>query len=428
MKPDRSTPPPVKVYEKLHLPTLHRTVINPGTEINIIRTGSKPANNIAIVWNYGTACTEGGLAPTYVPTMLMQGTAKLSAEEIPDRIDFLGAFVGHNSAPQFTSVDCLSLNVFTPELIDLVADFMINPVFPEDRFMALKRKALAEFDLSRKRTTVIARERLAILMAGDDHPYFRPASREAIETLSVEQVRNAWREGVFGSAISLFAAGDISDTVLRSVEDFARAIHQDVIKATPAPVVSMKPEMPGTRYVEMKGASQSSVAIGIPAVQRCHPDYIPLRISVIALGGYFGSRLMQNIREDKGLTYGISASLAGQPEGSTINIQADCDPAYVTRVIDEIQTEMRRMADEPLPIAEFERLRSYYMTTVAATLESFKSVCDHYRSALTIGFPDNYFEAQQDWLQTITPDIIRTMAQIYFDPERAITVVAGPGK
>lgn len=426
--PDRTTPPPISDFGHLTIPPVSRLILPQGVSVNIIKTGESPANRIALLWNYGNARNDGSMATGLVPSMLMQGSRTMSAEQIVDNLDFLGVFMSNNVGSSYTQFEALSLNEVTGEYLNILADIVLNPVFPSERFDALKRKTLAKFDLNHSRTNYVAREELTKLIAGEDHPYLIPPSRTDIEEMTLEDVKASWREGVFHTDMHIFASGDITDRLRSGIIEFAQILRPHKAELSFQRTVPYSPSGSGVRNVLMPDASQSSIAIGIPTIHRSHPDYIPLRITVTALGGYFGSRLMTNIREEKGLTYGITAVLMGAHEGSIINITADCDTSYVDRVLKEIQAEMAELATNPMDAAEFARLRSYYMTSVASTLESFKTIGEYYENQLTVGLPDNYFDEQQDVLRDITPRRIRDIAATYFTFEDAITVVAGPQK
>ncbi len=425
ISPDRSTPPEIRDFGQLTIPPISKILLPQGIAVNVVKTGESPANRVGLLWNYGTSRNSSSTATSLVPAMLLQGSKTLTAEQIVDRTDFLGVFMSNNVNASYTRFEVLSLNEVTGRFLDLLADVVLNPVFPEDRFEALIRKTLAKYVLNMSRTNYVAREELNKLIAGEDHPYLVPATREEIQATTVDDVRNAWREGVYHSDMQIFASGDITPELQSRMIEFAHLLRPDEVKLSYITPVPYSPAEPGLRKIEMADASQSSIAMGIPTIPRTHPDYIALRITVMALGGYFGSRLMTNIREEKGLTYGITASLMGTHEGAMINVTADCDASYVDRVLDEIRKEMEALATKPMDTDELARLRSYYMTGIASTLESFKTIGEYYENRLTVGLPDHYFDDQQTVLRNITPEQIRDIAAKYFNIEDAITVVAG---
>lgn len=420
----RKTPPPIRDFVNLEIPSAETFTLKEGLTLHTVRTGESPANRFSFLWNYGKMDTPCNYGAFLLPSMLMQGTTRMTGAEITDNIDFLGAFVINNVGNSYSSFNSVSLNTFTDSLLKIFEDMVLNPLFPVDRFEALKRQALAAYDLKHARTSVVAFERLSELLVGKNHPYGVPVKREWIENVTLDEVRDAWKKGLFNTPIDIFAAGDITDSLYRDIERFALAIRGYGIEVKPKTAVPCAPEAPGRTDIAIPGTRQSSVAIGIPTIKRDNPDYIPLRIAVIALGGYFGSRLMTNIREEKGLTYGINASLEGSREGAAIKITADCDAAYVDRVIEEVGKEMHAMTSLPMPQDELRRLRSYYMTVLASVLESFRSIGEYYEGLLTVGMPDDYFEQQQSALAAATPESIMETAARYFRFDNARVVVA----
>ncbi len=164
----------------------------------------------------------------------------------------------------------------------------------------------------------------------------------------------------------------------------------------------------------------------IPAISREHDDYEMLRITVCALGGYFGSRLNANIREAKGLTYGIGASIIGIDGYGAINISCQCDCQYVDTVISEIRHELDAMRSGDYSADELARLKRFYMTSLSGILESPFSIMDFYESGLIADIPSDYFKQQLDALEVLSPITLSEMATKYFNSEAALTVVAGP--
>ena len=425
MSVDRTTPPQIKDFADIHLPSKQTVILDNGIDVNLIPMSRNGANYISVIWHSGTAASKNLAVPPFVPRMMLQGTKTLSAEDIMERFDFLGAFISNAVSTNYSVFRLLSLNAFNSELMELLSDILLHPTFPEERFEALKRKDLAAYDLARSRTSFIVSEEMGKLMSGNEHPYLQPLKRHDIENVTIEQVVSAWNEGISNSGISIFASGDISDIIKENIKEFGSDLRTNHISTSNSIPIPFTPEKPQTRFIEMPASSQSSVAIGIPTIARSHHDYIPLRIAVVALGGYFGSRLMASIREEKGLTYGIQASLLGLREGSYILIEADCDKRYVQKVIDEVFSEMSVMKHTPMGYEEFRKLRSYYMSYIAATADNFKTVGNYYASNKVHDFPDDYFERQLQVLSTITPLEIRDICAKYFDIDNASVVTAG---
>lgn len=425
MTPDRTVPPKISDFVRLDLPPAEVAEIDDGVVAHIINVGTSKANRITVMHSFGKKDFKPLFAVEALPQMLLQGTKNLSGAQIADKLDFYGAFINPTSRSAFTTLDVLSLNSFNRPILETLQDVISNPIFPEERFDVLKRKALMNFDLMCTHSKFIAAETLKELLAGKKHSYETRVDRKDIEDTNVNDVVRAWHDGFSRSKIHVFAAGDISDAVLDNIKAFAKNIKPHDIKTDVHPTLPYCPEKAGHYFIEKPDSKQTAISIGIPTIQRNSPDYIPLRIAVMALGGYFSSRLMTKIREELGLTYGINAYLGANIEGSNIHIAAQCDPNNVDEVIKEIQNQITLLATQPMSEEEFSRLKSYYMTTIASTLESFTSVCDYYESQLTVGIPSDYFFKQQEILRTVTPEILSEMIYKYCKFDEARTVVAG---
>lgn len=422
-KIDRRTPPPIHDFGRLTLPARHVTELHNGVHLGIVDTGDSPANRLSVMWNYGISRSNGTECPSMVAPMLMQGTRTMTGLEIVDAVDFLGAFLSNRTYSEYTRFEALSLNKFTPRLLDIMTEVITAPIYPEERFEALRREAVAKFEVNRSHSRFVAQEAISQLIAGKNHPYLRPTSIENITGYTLDDVRKAHEAGANHTEIYINVAGRIDDDLRRAVENFARSIRPRRIETTPSVIVPHIPEPAGRTDIHIDGTHQASIAVAIPTINRNDKDYIPLRIAVTALGGYFGSRLMTNIREEKGLTYGIAASLMGAVEGASINISAECRTDAANVVLDEINNEILRLATEPMDDAELARLKSYYMTTIAATLESFRSIGDYYENQLVVGTPADYFEAQQTALHGITAEQLSDLVSRYILPEAERIVV-----
>ena len=165
--------------------------------------------------------------------------------------------------------------------------------------------------------------------------------------------------------------------------------------------------------------------MGMPLVDRHHPDYPLLHVAAIALGGYFGSRLMMNLREDKGYTYGVNASLLGVHEGSWLRISFECSHEHVDAAIAQVRLELERLVSYPPRGEELERMRRSALVSHLETLASPLEIVAFYRNMLLSNLPVDYFEAKQNAILTVTPEDISRIAAKYLRPEYLRIAVVG---
>ncbi|MDE7443178.1 MAG: insulinase family protein, partial [Muribaculaceae bacterium] len=179
------------------------------------------------------------------------------------------------------------------------------------------------------------------------------------------------------------------------------------------------------QIVNVHDAAQSSVRMAIPVIARNHPDYIPLRIATVALGGYFGSRLMSNIREDKGLTYGINAGLYGYREGSMVMIGAQTSNETVGELIEETAKEIERLKTGDMSADELIRLQRFMYTQLLSQLDTSFAIMDYYENLRINDIKGDYFREQCEAINRITAQSISEIAAKYFDLDSMRIAVAG---
>ncbi len=424
---DRSKVPATEPFGHLDIVPEQVETLPNGIRIHTVECGTQAVNRIVLLWEIGKSDVENPFAVKLLPQLMLEGTTNLSGEMIADAVDFEGAWLTPRSEDYFTGFELISLNAKTPTLLDLLSEIIKSPAFPESSFEALKNKEIANLQLNEGRTPVQATRRLVQAMSGSDHPYQNKNTIDILCKLTRGDIRKAWLNMIHNSQVDIFIGGRPDEKVKMALKEFALSLRQDSPVEKRRGYRPFTPDSPSDIKIIVKGARQASVAIGIPAINRSHPDYIPLRMTVTALGGYFGSRLMTNIREEKGLTYGISASLFGIREDAYISVTADCDPEYVDEVISNIKSEITKLATEPMDENELTRLKMYLGTILASTLDSPFAVTDNYVIRLTLATPTDYFDQQQKALQSLTAETIAEMATKYLLPlSRITTVVAVP--
>ncbi|MBQ3960449.1 MAG: insulinase family protein, partial [Muribaculaceae bacterium] len=187
----------------------------------------------------------------------------------------------------------------------------------------------------------------------------------------------------------------------------------------------IEPQDQMLKVIDKPQAVQSAIYITLRAVPRRHPDYNRLRILIMALGGYFGSRLNQNIREQKGYTYGISAYLAGRKADAFIGINTECATQYTWPIIDEVIKEMKRLHTQLIPDVELNIVKQHIMSDLAKTLDTPFTVAEYVNSTLLFGTYPEYFNDQVTTLEQVTAQELRELARRYLRPEFMRIVVAG---
>lgn len=422
----RRIAPRIEQMTAFSLPGIRRRTLPSGIEMLVYDKCDVPVS-------YITCCAPGGYIelPSQAHGALMailrrEGTRSWSGEEINAALDFNGAWLKSITHEHHAQMSLRVLNSNLAATLPMFREMILQPTFNETPF-AVRQEALARsLEVSANDVDYLAGCASDRLIKGDGHPGAKIDTPEEVRAITAEELRTLFATLAHPTHAKLFIAGNITPEVENLIVDTFSDIPADtsassprIIPYNPAPALTME-------KITKPDAMQSAVCITIPTgLHRDHPDYIGLHIAVSALGGYFGSRLMLNIRERLGLTYNISASLCGTPEGSFIQISADTDVSTVERLRDEVNAELVRMATYPPCGEELQRLKQTLISSQAAVLDSPFSIIDYHVTSLLAGIPPGYFEQKLKAIASLTPDDIAHTASIYFCPEEIRTAIAG---
>lgn len=422
---NRTQAPAVRPFGHLDVPAEHIEILSNGLTLHVIEGGDQPVSRLTVVFEGGAAELGHEIVSSLLVSQMIEGTSSLTGDEIADILDYNGARTGVRPQSHHSVADLWFLNTRAAELMPLWGDCLVNPAYPDRALETARRRLLSAYMASREEVSALADEAFTELMYGPGHPLGRPQTAELIQEISTAQLCELHRQILCPERMHAFLSGKYDENVIVCVRAMLESIpatgHGFSIDILP-----MCPPAEATRVsVHKENAFQDAVMAGLATPGREHPDYVPLRLTIMALGGYFGSRLMANIREEKGLTYGISASLLGCREGAYMAIAAQCDGRYTDMVLEETAAEMRRMVSEPPGGEELMRLKLHAATSLAEILDTPAAIAGYYANRIFVGTPADYFEQQQQAIDALTSDKIAEMAAKYLIPENLSVVIAG---
>lgn len=404
------------------------TILSNGVVISSLTDNDiDPLCRITVVLPGGTAEAKVGALAALSVNQMRDGTSDMSGEEIADKLDTSGAWLTEtaNNHSRILSLSCLTRNAV--ENVKLLASIITDPVYPKLPFATNVERAAARMEIDLTKVSVNARREAMRLIFGDRHPAYHLEYPDQIRALVPEDAVSFNSTMGTPAGMHVFVSGYRDDELLSAVKDIFGSIRIPEV-TVPDPVIeTSSPSRPGLYTVKMADAKQSAVNMNIPTIRRGSPDYIDLRLTVIALGGYFGSRLMANIREDKGYTYGISSVLLGLPECGIVRIQTECDPQYTTGVLTEIDAELRKLVTHPPTGDELIRLKRFVRSSLASHIENPLTRMAYHIDGYTGGFDaESYYARQVEAVAKLSSERISEIAAKYLTPDTAITVVAGP--
>ncbi len=356
-------------------------------------------------------------------SLLREGTENRSKREIDEQIDFIGASLSTSS----TGVFATSLTRHKETLLDIMSDIVLNPSLPEEeleRLITQTRSGLATVSTD---ASSMANNVSRAVVYGPDHPYGENTTMESLENIDIEMIRQYYLDHFKPNVAYLVIVGDIDAGEAREVVNAYFAGWEPGEVPTRTYPTPEPPEGRRVAFADRSGAVQSVVMVTHPVVlPPGHEDAIKVSVmNSILGGGVFSGRLMQNLREDKGYTYGARSSIGTDRLVSRFTARTEVRNEVTDSTVTEILYEMERMINEPVSRHNLEITQNFMTGNFARSLESPRTMANFALNIERYGLPEDYYATYLERLNAVTREDVQEMAAKYLNPGNAYIVVAG---
>lgn len=420
---DRRTPPALHTIDIMPLPAAEDVTLAGGQTINVQRREGDQLAKVTLLvpggrFELGKVEAVAGL------NLLKEGTRSHSGEQLAEMLDYNGAEFSCGATDHYGLISLRGLRRNLDRVLPLMFEMLAEPAYPLAAVDACRRSMATQLQVQLTTPAFNATLNMQRQMAGPEHVLSQPPGMEQIMALSGEILDRSRHRWLNPQLFGIYACGAVDDALLAMVESGMQSLPV-LTNDNPVSFEPMHPCEPCTDYIEVPGSLQQSLQVWLPAIDISNPDYWALRVAVHALGGYFGARLMQNIREDKGYTYGISAQLGWRPELMTVQIGCECDARYLDGVIEELRSELAGMATRPLSDGEFRRVNLNLRSWLASMGDTAESAQGRRVALAGNCMPADYYGQFRERLPEITIDDIAAVSARYLRPELLRFSIAG---
>ncbi len=415
---DRRIAPPFQKASSFILPDPLELRLTSGAPLYLVQGLDQNVAKIEVLFNAGKWFENKTGVSHFMSTLLEKGTRTKSAEEIAGILDYHGSSLEVHAGFDFVSVALYVLKTQWKHVIPVFLEIITEPTFPEDEWLLARDIYLQNLKVNKEKTSYRASTLFRRNVFGGRHPYGSAVEEAESEALSIEDLRN-----YFNSAFtvhSLYGVGNFTDAEIADMKQSFTVLHYQ--KAA-SPSHAVEGSSRKTEHVEKEGSVQSSIRLGRRSLVRTHPDYFDLQIFNHILGGFFGSRLMKNIREEKGLTYGIYSSLNTLLHDGLFVIGADVNKENVSMATEEIRKELRRLAVEAVGDQELRQARNHFIGSLQADTANLFSVSEKIKNIHVNGLPRDYYQKLFARVNAVTAEDILRVAQTHVSEESMIEVV-----
>lgn len=407
-----------------HLALPVTTVMPNGVPLHCLQGEDRGIVRLDILFKGGYAVQKKPLQALFTNRMLREGSALYSTVEISRQLDYYGAWIDMYSSQECNHIILYVLARHFAKLLPVVEDFVKNPLFSEESLAVVRGNNKAHFLINSRKVDVVAQRHFELLLWGDKHPLGHIIVADDYDNITRDDLI-AYYNSVYSSHnCTIFLTGSceqgIKDAVAKSFGNGAWGNSAAPEVNIPSPVTSV-----GKHSVTLPGTVQSAVKIGAFTLPANSPDIYDLRILNVLFGGYFGGRLMSNIREEKGYTYDIISEIDAYGSRNAFMISSQTAIEYVEPLLKEVYREIERLHKEEISAEEVELVRNYIMGELCREYEGVIARTEVFVNAWLAGEEFANVNAYIDAVTRVTPSRLQYVARNYLCPENMFEVVVG---
>ena len=418
--PDRTIAPPFVKSSSFNLITPEEKKLPNGIHLFLVPGGFQDVLKIELIFEAGRWFEEHLGAAYFTSHLLSKGTKEKSSFEIAQIFDQYGAHLEVSPGLDFVSISLYSLNKKLAPVLQLLMEILSAPVFPEEELRQTQSVFIQNLKVNNEKTSYVASQVFRKNLYGESHPYGMEVEEKGVNSLEAEHLRKHFADFIHSARVFVSGKTDpatqglITDTLLKFKS-----------RASPLAIQHKVEAQPGHQHVEKKESVQSSIRMGARSVLRSHPDYVSVLFVSHVLGGYFGSRLMKNIREEKGLTYGISASIHGLKHDSYLVIGADVNKENVDLTFDEIRKELKNLRTSNISSGELETTRNHFIGSLQSEITTPFAHAEKIKTITLFNLRRDHYQQMITKIEKITPAEIAAISEQYFNERDFFEIAVG---
>ncbi len=416
---NRTIAPPIKDPIELDLklqPYEHVTLDN-GVPVYTINAGAQEVTLIEMVFYAGNWYEDQNIGAGTANHLLKNGTSKKSAFEINEHFEYYGAYLNRKCFNETANITLHCLNKHLEKVLPVVEELITDSVFAEEELAIYKQNQIQRLKVSLQKCDFVANRFIDEYLYGFNHPYGRYTSIEDFNALQREQILEFYNQYYRNGQCIIFAAGKLPANLLQQLN---KTFGHLPLNKLPLP----EKHHPVTYAEERKhsiindeNGVQGAIRIACPFPNRRHPDFTKAQVLNNVFGGFFGSRLMSNIREDKGYTYGIHSYFQNHVQQSAWLVSTEAGRDVCEATIGEVYKEMKALREELVDEEELALVRNYMMGSILGDLDGPFQIIARWKNYILNGLTDAYFYNAINTIKIVTAEELKQLAEKYLNPE-----------
>ena len=420
---NRKQPPVIKdaVELDLKLKPYEKHILNNGANVYVIDAGAEEVLQLEWVFYAGNWFENKNLVAASTNFLLKNGTSKKSAFQLNQHFEYYGSYLNRNCYNETATISLHCLSKHLEVLLPVVKEMLIDSVFPDEEISIYKQNMKQRLNVNLKKSDFVAGRLIDAYLYGEEHPYGRYTRFEDFDKVNREEVQSFYKQYYQSGKFILFVGGKVPSNLFALLNQ-----HFGDLNHEPVNVVKL-PSLPASekkyRVTNDPQGVQGAIRMGIQFPNRHHADFIKAQVLNNVFGGFFGSRLMSNIREEKGYTYGIYSYLENHIQQSAWIVSTEAGRDVCEATIVEVYKEMSRLRDKPVGNEELLLVRNYMMGSILGDLDGPFHIINRWKNIILNDLDEDYFYQQIETIRKVSSKELQDLANKYLIAENFYELV-----
>lgn len=415
--PDRKQAPEIvdAVNFDLRLKPAEKFTLKNGVEVYAVNAGAEEVLSLEWVFFAGNWYEEQNLVAATTNFLLRNGTSKRTAFQINEHFEYYGSYLNRSCYNETATITLHCLTKHVKELLPVVKEIITDSVMPLDELNIYKQNMKQRLKVSLKKSDFIASRLIDVYLYGEKHPYGKYSKAEDFDAVDREQLLAHYKKYYQEGKLILFVAGKLPADLPSLLDQYFGDLPNKAITVEPIPIESTNEKK--FRVINDAEGVQGSIRLARPFPNRHHPDFMKAQVLNALFGGFFGSRLMSNIREDKGYTYGIHSFLQNHIHDTAWMISTEAGKDVCEATIAEVYKEMKDLREKLVDEEELLLVRNYMMGGILGDLDGPFQIIARWKNIVLNNLTEQYFYDSLKTIKTISAEELQQLAQKYLRPE-----------
>jgi predicted Zn-dependent peptidase len=420
---NRTQPPHIKnaVELDLKLKPYEKATLNNGADVYAVNAGAEDVMLVEWVYYAGNSFENKNLVAATSNFLLKNGTTTKNAFQLNEHFEYYGSYLNRNCYNETATITLHCLNKHLEQLLPVVREMIVDSIFPQEELNIYKQNMQQRLRVNMRKSDFVAGRLIDAYLYGEDHPYGRYTRFEDFEALTREEIVNFYKDYYQQGRFVIFAAGKLPENTVALLDRYFGDLPMLPVEVKESPV--RPAEERRYRVTNDPQGVQGAIRMGTPFPNRHHPDFVKAQVLNNVFGGFFGSRLMSNIREEKGYTYGIYSYLENHIQESAWVISTEAGRDVCEAAITEVYKEMERLRNEPVDEDELLLVRNYMMGSILGDLDGPFQIINRWKNIILNGLDEGFFEKQIEIIRTVPAIELQQLSNKYLQADKFYELV-----